>query len=117
MPWGLLFAGLVTILEMQRTALIADLGHAVPQGGRDGSISPDVAALAGIRTLVPPRLAPHPVKHDEPRALPVGSLCAWAAHFHDERHQGDQCDDNNNPPEHRNHPSREVLVDLSPIWL
>lgn len=70
MPWAVLFAGLVPALEVQRTAAIADLGHAVPQDGRDGSVSPDMAALAGIGTVVRSRLVPHPVKHGDP-AFPV----------------------------------------------
>ena len=66
MPWAVLFAGVVPTLEMQRTAPIADLGHAVTQDGRDGPVSPDVAALAGIGTVVRSRLVPHPVKHGDP---------------------------------------------------
>ena len=62
------FAGLVRTLEVQRTAPIADLGHAVPQDSRDGSIPPDVAALAGVDTVVAARLVRLPATHDGSRA-------------------------------------------------
>ena len=69
MLWAVLVAGLVRTLDVQRTAPIADLGHAVPQDGRDGSIPPDVAALAGVDTVVAPRLVRLPATHGGSRVL------------------------------------------------
>ena len=69
MLWAVLFAGLVRTLDVQRTAPIADLGHAVPQDGRDGTIAPDVAASAGVDTVVAPRLVRLPATHGGSRVL------------------------------------------------
>jgi len=117
MPWTGLLTGVLPTRDMQRTAHIADLGHAVLQHGSDGSISPDVGALKGVGNVVPPRLVQHPMTHSDPRLSSPVQLRARAAHPHDQRHQRDQCDDKNDPPEHRNHPSREELVNLLPILL
>ncbi len=67
MPWAVLFAGVVPTLEMQRTAPIADLGRAVPKDGRHGPIPPDMGALAGVDTVVPPRLVLLPATPGVPR--------------------------------------------------
>ena len=68
MLWAVPFAALVRTLDVQRTAPIADLGHAIPQDGRDGPIPPDVAALAGVDTVVAARLVRLPAAHDGCRA-------------------------------------------------
>ena len=85
-------AVLVRFRDVQRTAPIADLALAVREDGGDGSIPPDVAALARIGTVVmsPARAAPC----DAWAPLSFGpGLRAWAAHAHDEQPECDQCED------------------------
>ena len=50
-------------------------GHALPQHGRDGSIPPDVAAVAGVDTVVDPRLVRLAATQGGSRGLSVSIRC------------------------------------------